>query len=462
MTTDPYLALKEFEPDHFYGREIELKSVLEFISSSSLRIVLIEGLYEIGKSSFLRYLAHPGGALHTHSHFLHEPFLNEPWRLLPIFVDFLLLPGDVHPFDYLYESFLNEYKRHELVRSRTNLPGFPGLDAALDVDEPEGMISLLEKHFRKLAEHGFRPVLLLDGFDVAFERLTKVQTNRMVPLRKSASFILAAERPLHQVNAEAYGSPFYQKLDFRSLGSLSHDESSQLITKTAGELGVSFAEEDVRFLIEETGGHPYLLILAGSVLLDVSRRIGSPDDNPTPITQEHTQYIRARLQEVCKRSFQLYWEQLELEDRDALRGVLNPASLSEAQRKRLASLEDKGLIDYDLKTKRYNIFSPLFAEFIRNTASENTFSVYRLDLTGLEANLYDYLRRHPNKICTFDELWQEVWASSSHEADLGQDSIRRRMQVTVSRLRKKIQDAAGEDIIGVREQGYRFIPKVSG
>ncbi len=124
----------------------------------------------------------------------------------------------------------------------------------------------------------------------------------------------------------------------------------------------------------------------------------------------------------------------------------------------LASLEAKGLVKYEQgqgeQPGKYEPFSPLYASFIGNLPAAA--SPPEPNLSGIEAALYTYLRAHQDRICTFAELWREVWKRP--EGEESADQMRRRMQVTVSRLRKKLP-AIGEDINSVRDQGYRFVAR---
>jgi hypothetical protein len=168
--------------------------------------------------------------------------------------------------------------------------------------------------------------------------------------------------------------------------------------------------------------------------------------------------LRGRLLEDCRRSFQLYWDRLDSAEQRVLKSYTSSEEISSTQYGALASLELKGLVRYNAAGLRYEPFSPLFRDFLGEIDVVPS-SFRRLDLTGLEANAYDYLRRHPDRICTYEELWQHVWRrpAGSTEKDAGQ--MRRALQVTLSRLRAKLrQQSTGENIISVRGQGYRFVP----
>jgi DNA-binding response OmpR family regulator len=105
---------------------------------------------------------------------------------------------------------------------------------------------------------------------------------------------------------------------------------------------------------------------------------------------------------------------------------------------------------------KYEAFSPLFGEFIAKKTSSPKAST-ESGLTGFETTLYDYLRRHTDRICTFEELSQALWDRPMWEMSVkSHKDQRRRIQVAVSRLRQKLMHA-GEDIYSSRGQGYQFL-----
>ena len=60
---------------------------------------------------------------------------------------------------------------------------------------------------------------------------------------------------------------------------------------------------------------------------------------------------------------------------------------------------------------------------------------------------------------TIGEQEQEIWAQDpTIDTEPNENDKRRRIQVTISRLRSKLKEVTGEDIVSIREHGYRFIP----
>src|SRR5438270_9586739 len=126
---NPYFRLAiTFDPTTFYGPFELVRFILETISEpQTIAPLQLFGFPGMGKSTLLRYIAHPEGALHNHRDWLNAPFRKEPERLFPVLVEFRLLPRrNAFPFVYLYERFYQEYQefRNRLVQKLSiELPG---------------------------------------------------------------------------------------------------------------------------------------------------------------------------------------------------------------------------------------------------------------------------------------------------------------------------------------------------
>ncbi|CAM3416558.1 response regulator transcription factor [Marinicrinis lubricantis] len=74
----------------------------------------------------------------------------------------------------------------------------------------------------------------------------------------------------------------------------------------------------------------------------------------------------------------------------------------------------------------------------------------KTDVSSTEFKLLDLFMKHPQKVYTRDELFDKVWGTTAGYSD-------RTVDVTVSRLRKKIADLSGMQVLhAVRGLGYRF------
>jgi len=499
--SNPYFLLQiEGAVDQFYGSATWVRRICETISAPTPRSIELLGLPGMGKSSLLHYLAHPEGALAPDSrfhHYLQLPYREKPQALVMLRVEFRLCPADQHPFVYLLQQIRQPLLRHlrQLAKEQPVGSSDAGADDFVEPQEHEVVMMLRDAYtqFRHKALEQLRMspriVLLLDDFDLAFERLTYDETTYLRPLREFVSFILVTERPLHVVNDQAAGSPFFQTLPIVHMGGLSQAEAWQLASEPAHQAGYPLPEEDIEAVLTFTSTHVFLIIQACRVLWDLREELGLIAD-ARALQANERELLRGRLAADSYRTFFVYWEALSLQEHEVLLLLVREEqkNLTHRQHTLLAALIEKGLVRYR-SGNGYALFSELFKEFMLDVqdsqesaktshglysharpasvpenpnrkagmlqeARGRAFVPAALDtkLTELEASLVAYLRSHSGKVGTFKELQHNVW----HAAEQDDENVRRRMQVTISRLRPKLQQH-GEDIVSVRGKGYRLV-----
>ena len=316
----------------------------------------------------------------------------------------------------------------------------------------------MEDIITRLRGLAVRPILLLDDFDLPLVKMSLADTTRMRPWRDTVAFVLTTEKPFHEVNPEAAGSPFFQTIPLERMGGFSDAEARHMLERVAADAGMALPPDDVTAVLRETGGHPYLLILAGKVLWELRTQLGLKEGQPLGV---HSPLLRGWLAEEFRRPFHLYLDRLNKEEHSAIQALLagDDASDHRTQRHMLAALAGKGLVVYDPVLQQYQLFSALFDEFARAampaTPERVAPGTKEPPLSGQEEHLYEYLRQRPDHVYTLEDIARDVWHGDAN------DQVVRRIQVTMSRLRGKLQGATGEDIVSVRGQGYRFVP-VSG
>jgi hypothetical protein len=441
-----------FDPNKYYGSREKVRIALQTIADRDPGSFELLGLPGMGKSTLLRYLAHPQGALARHREWIPEAFAREPQRVFPILVEYRRLPTGMKPFTYLAQRFLEEYP---VYRERSNLSDLPEPEYRPAPEGADNALDYLETKLLALQGQHIRPVLLLDDFDLPFKDLSPEQTTRMRPWRDGVSFILGTERPLHLINQRAAGSPFFQTLSLERLGGLTRPESHRLIEEPAQLAGRCFPPEDIAFVLENAGGHPYLLILAGRALWELRQRLELLEQGDHPLNKAQQAVLRGRLLDDFTLTFQLYWNRLESYEQGALQLLAQgkPADLGEAHDMALASLEQKGLVQLQ-PDGSYRLFSPLFRVPGKYIPPAPPVGARALELTELEERLYQFLREQAGQACSFTEIAQALWGAG---ADADQKQVHGRIQVSVSRLRKKLQEANQGDILPMRGLGYRLV-----
>jgi Transcriptional regulatory protein, C terminal/AAA ATPase domain len=460
---DPYAKLRgPFTPDQFYGSEELVQRLVDAIATLEPPAIELLGLPGMGKSILLHYLAHPEGALAPDSKYLKKQHGQRQFFRLR--VEFRRRPLETHPFVYLWEQFYAEVKAS--LGARRPVPSWVAQvlepEQAISPDDARRALACLHKGVDSLANADVRPVFLLDDFHLAFAALSKEETESLRPWRDFVAVILVVERALHKVNAESSTSFYFQMMPLERIGGLPQGRAALLLQKPAQDAEHPFPAKDVAYVLEQTGPHPYLLIRAGTTLWNTRTQLGLLKYSNKPLTDEQKAILRGHLQVHFDRTFELYWNCLEPEERTVLqelRGLLDQQeyTYTEIQSMVLAALNLLGLVKLNPSTSHYEFFSSPFSTFVA-TKSGLTGGP---NLTGYEATLYNYLRRNAERVCTFAELSQVVWQSPPQAVEDEKDQ-RRRIQVMVSRLRQKLAKQTGEDIQSVREQGYQFIPAQSG
>jgi len=456
---NPYFRLPmEFDPLHYYGSGYILRQVLLTVSSPTMDDLELFAFPGMGKTTLLRYLAHPQGAFRQHADWLQAPFDRQPERILPVLVEFRQMPGGMRALDYLYLRFL-EACRGPAVNAAARLKPLLeqlGRPEQVGAGQPETRLLPLDRDLALLRESGIRVVFLLDDFDLIFGSLTATETSNLRPLRRSAAFILCTERSLQAVNPEAAGSPFFQTITKVRMSGLSFPEAQDLLADPARRAGVTFPDADIDAVLRLTGQHLYLVLLAGRVLWDLRAALGLLEQPETALASAQLTLLQARLTAEFQPSFLIYMQRLEAVEKAALLRLARGDAPSPADIALFRSLEFKGLITLD--GAQYRLFSPLFAQLLlqtpaREEARPTQPAVLRTRLTKTEQTLNAYLHAHAGRACTFEELWEAVWGKTYQDEDPRQ--VRRRIQVTLSRLREKLAQNGEDDILNVREVGYR-------
>jgi hypothetical protein len=457
MTTyldNPFLRLPlSVGADSYFGSRALVEFTLQGVSGTPPRSFDFIGLPGMGKSTLLRYLAEPSGALAAAKGALQPPFDANPSMIFPVLVEFRLLPTDSHPFIYLAERFCYDYR---VYRRRAGGAGARLRDfkEAEPPSTPEAATTAIEETLTSLGENGVRTVFLLDDFHLAFARLSLAETTRLRPWRESAAFVLSTERRLNKVNANAAGSPFFQVLALVPFGGLSPKEAKRLLTEPAAEADWPFHPKDVEFTLRLAGGHPHLLITAGGALWDVRQGLGYTREKSGTISKEHAEVLVGHYKERFAPTFEMYFEHLDDREQEALRAMAAGEVLPLHQ-PALAFLMKLGLaVLTPASDAGYHAFSPLFEEFIASLDVRHVEVRNGVVRSGVEGRLLEYMAQRQGTVCTFEELARHIWGEKGEQ---DRDAAQRRVQVAISRLRKRLLESKTGDVRSVRGKGYKLV-----
>lgn len=344
-------------PSYFYGREDEIKQIVNRLQNMAFESSSIIGERRMGKTSLLHYLCHPyaiQGYGFSEDH---------------VFIYF--------SFEGLANISQNRFWRWLLqeIRFQANDEQvLSAIDRALE-RELTGFYDV-RTVFSILASKGKKIVLLFDEFErvVANKNLDASFYESLRHLTtKSAALITASKSRLiySAYSQEVESSPFFNIFATINLRPFSREDAVSLIYGYLKETSVSFSEEDIEYVVSLSGCYPFFLQMACFFLFmahtkeeyqtDRETRLGFVENNCMREANPHFRYFW----EHCREGESIVLSALALQGREQ---PPKPVEIGELQRlyvragAPVASLEERGLV---IKLNDgYTLFSPLFAKWI--------------------------------------------------------------------------------------------------
>jgi hypothetical protein len=228
------------DPRHFFGREHELKRLLNLFKNPPLQNAAIIGPRRSGKTSLLQYLKNITTVPSQPRLGKRFAWLPEPGNCRWIFVDF----------------------QDARLQTRDGLLRY--LLSCLSLSPPSPCDL---DHFLETVSHGLNiaTIILFDEIDVALQRCPELDNAFWESLRALATtqvhgnlaFVLAAnEKPEQLARHSNIGSPFFNIFGYTTtLGPLTEPEARELI----GNSPLVFAAVDVEWILAQSGCWPLLL-----------------------------------------------------------------------------------------------------------------------------------------------------------------------------------------------------------
>jgi hypothetical protein len=254
--------------------------------------------------------------------------------------------------------------------------------------------------------------------------------------------------------------PFYRLVSRNvcTLGPFNEADARYVLQYLAAQRSVEMSEADVTRLIELSGGHAGTIKAISSLLFDTHRGGSLEELSPT---LKDDPAIQAEYRKV--------WASLSEREQIALCAL---ATGRPANPDVLSRLERRGVIR-DVRF-RDSIFSPLFAHFVHQQAPPIVGDTFvgrdppvaqiggqRIEnLTGLAFEILCYLYENRGRVCTKDELIENVYHQQYNRRMGAIDDTP--LQTLVSRLRKKLGPDLARYIVTVRGQGYKFVEPGGG
>lgn len=454
--TNPYLERTPVvEPENFFGRDAEVRWVLERITAPRPQCCAITGLRRIGKSSLLNFIAHPEGARTRY-----PGYFTDPERLLLAAVDLSLVAGErgsnptsVAVILHLMRTLNRHLRRHHLPSDlRASLQR--RYEQARTSGNWTDIREEMSEYLYDLDAQGYTVIFLLDELDAATAWDPQVaHFLRALVMETRTAYVTASLEPLFDLlDDRGNVSPLYNIFTTRPLGLLTASEARDLLAAPASRQGVAWAGEVIDEVLALTGRHPDLLKMAGSALWELSHEIGAAA-LAAPL-------VKTRLLPDAEGLFRSIWRHASESERETLLALAAGKPLTHASLSALPALRERALLS---EQEGETLFGTLFTDWLQCRIAQNRDSRElsldgrwilvdgeRLQLTPTEARLADYLFSHRGETCSRETLIRTVWGDDELKADS------KALDTAVQRLREKIEpDRANPRwLLTVRGEGY--------
>lgn len=259
---NPFLYGKPVPPSRFVGRQALLRTVFSRMNHGDSTALL--GLPHFGKSSVLRYVDSPQ---------VRRAWLGAAAELMQIVqIDCHVLESSARPSDFwrlVIDAIFHSWAHEPAVRQAAAAAHTAGYS-------PTAMTRLFGQ---SLGEQGRRVALLLDEVEVLLHhpnfrcaeflgllRSLSTRTDGMVLLLASHLSLSQMNRLSAEVN---FGSPFFNNCIEVPMSPLSAAEIELLIDTSLAPHESAFDPADRAFVIDQSGGQPYLVQATAAALFDV-------------------------------------------------------------------------------------------------------------------------------------------------------------------------------------------------
>lgn len=332
------------DPTYFWGREREVEALYSAIATRQCRSVV--GERKLGKSSLLTHLACPA-SLRRHGF--------DPQRFVFLYLD---LEGMAN---VTYAEFWPE------LLDRLDLALPEGQEALLTMTRDlahraEVRFMQVRRLLRRIERAGLTVVMMLDEFE-SLAANVDFGPSFYGELRSLAGelgvvYITASKRSLYDLtytHADTLSSPFFNIFSEETLGLLPLEEAAALLRGVSSlSADGAFTPEQIEFLIDLAGPHPFFLQVAGFYLHE-ARQEGLTADPTSP-------EVMRRFKTEAEDHFRYWWRQLTDHERAALLHL--DTAVIHAQT--LRHLREKALVR-QAASGRWVPFSRAFAEFLQRT-----------------------------------------------------------------------------------------------
>ncbi len=290
MFSSPFIVGRVVHPDEFVNRRQEIRRAVSLILTG--QSLAFTGEPRIGKSSLLSYLESQ-----------RDLYGKAVERMVLVSIDAQSLEDD-----FTLANFWERVLDPLVERLKSQAPDSPLLDFHRRCREEGYRTYGLEQLLARLQQAGWQLVLLLDEFDTLLDHPRLHSTEFYGGLRSLASrygtaltLVLASRHSITTLNERTAsftrtGSPFFNFVHELPLRPFSQKDADAILDRAGGR-----CTSDERQLIHQlTGGHPYLVQVAGDVLWNAYEEGLSSEERPVYLTGEVLRIADGNLRDTWK------------------------------------------------------------------------------------------------------------------------------------------------------------------
>ena len=449
--------LLKFNPRRVYGWEREIISILQVVTGHDPHSHAIYGIRAIGKSTLLKFLRHPEGAMRRYRNLVDEDYATGRRQILWIYINFHQFTEQTSVLQVMHQHFYRE------LTTKTNLDENELEDyspqTALQKRDVAALIRQMLQWLDK--DHRMRVVFLMDDFDIPLmsDSIRPEDDHLLRTISDFASLIIATDEPISQINPEiTKASPLLGILRPERIGLINENAARRLICEPMESTGETFLALEENMLLMIAGCHPFLLTMTCDTyfemrqgLVDIEKIFEKPASRKGIADRLMNKLL---VEPGITNVLNLIWNKHK---------SLQPILVEMAKEQdngfigsQAARLEVYSMAYLDVRAGGYRIFGRLFAAFVRLQAAhahrhdadyDNALQDLMMNLSPIDRSVLEYLVKRKNTVCTFQELIDSVWDD--------ENGTKRALEAAVHRLRRSVP--GGHQIKNIRGEGYKYI-----
>ncbi len=331
MTTNPFTFGNPIrDPARFYGRQTDIRQIVNRLLSSAHESTSVVGERRIGKTSLLYYLSNPDVAADL-------GLVEDKYCL--VYIDFQGLT-DISPQRF-WQRIL-----HKMSRSIREPSLVPKIDEIRKLDTFD--LFDLEDLFEAINNHGLTVVLFMDEFEYVTQNpnfgADFFGGLRALAIHYDLALVTATRRELVDLchSEEIKGSPFFNIFANVVLKPFIMAEVNELIDGYVEGTLFGFTPEEKAFVLLLGGGHPFFVQMAGYYIAE-----GKMQDLRD---ESLAAYVAAEFDQQADPHFDYYWSHCSESEKITLLVILALSRQKAAKRtfstlKNLVQLHSRAGLD---------------------------------------------------------------------------------------------------------------------